>query len=321
MSETNASTDQILLVGAGPMARAYVEVLKALGAAFHVVRRDHEGAREFTAETGIRAVGGGLAEWLQNNPAPDEAIVATGVEALEETATLLMESGCRTVLLEKPGALNGSGIQRLARLAEAAKASVWIGFNRRYYASVAAARDIVNEDGGLSSAFFDFTELGYRIEALEKAPGVKERWFFANSLHVVDLAFHLAGEPEEMESRIAGGLPWHETAAQFAGSGLSKRGVCFSYRADWAAPGRWKVELFTPKRRLVLRPLETLQVQNLGSFDECTLELDDALDNAYKPGLYRQVEAWLARDSRIACTIGELARMANRYEQMAGYEG
>jgi hypothetical protein len=62
-------------------------------------------------------------------------------------------------------------------------------------------------------------------------------------------------------------------------------------------------------------------VQNLGSFDECTLELDDALDNAYKPGLYRQVEAWLARDSRIACTIGELARMANRYEQMAGYEG
>jgi predicted dehydrogenase len=320
MSETEASADQILLVGTGPMARAYVDVLKGLGSRFQVVGRDHGRARNFTAETGVQAVGGGLAAWIQANPAPHRAIVATGVEALEETASLLIESGSRAILLEKPGAVDGAGIRRLARHAEAAKASVWVGFNRRYYASVAAARDMVREDGGLSSAFFDFTELGYRIAPLEKAAGVKEHWFLANSLHVVDLAFHLVGAPKQMETRIGGSLTWHKAAAQFAGSGVSKHGVCFSYRADWAAPGRWKVELFTSKHRLLLCPMESLQVQNLGSFDEYTVELDDALDKTYKPGLYRQVEAWLAEDSRIACTIGDLATMTGDYERIAGYD-
>ena len=218
MSETKTSADQILLVGAGPMARAYVEVLKGLGAGFQVVGRDHERARVLAAETGVQVAGGGLAAWLQKNQAPHKAIVATGFEALEETATLLIESGCKSMLLEKPGAMDGAGIRRLAKLAEADRASVWVGFNRRYYASVAAARNMVREDGGLSSAFFDFTELGYRIEPLEKAPGVKEHWFLANSLHVVDLAFHLVGAPKQMETRVAGSLAWHRTAAQFAGS-------------------------------------------------------------------------------------------------------
>ena len=280
----------VLLVGAGPMAKDYVDVLKAQGVGFHVVGRSRQRAAALAEQCGIDVTGG-----------------------------LLLAAGCRSLLLEKPAALTTAGIRRLAEVAGRARATVTVGFNRRYYSSVREARRIAREDGGISSAFFDFTELTHRIAQLEKAPAIKEHWFLANSLHVVDLVFHLIGAPREIESRVSGALPWHSRAAQFAGSGASSRDVVFSYHADWAAPGRWKVELFTPRHKLSLCPLESLDVQVLGSFDRQTLDLDDELDRLYKPGLYRQVQAWLAGDMTDACTLDSLAAMTGCYDVMAGY--
>lgn len=313
-------TDEVVLVGAGKMAAAYVDVLKGLRAPFRVVGRDRERARALALESGAAVEAGGLASWLERGECPRRAIVATGVDRLEEVTTLLLDAGCLSILLEKPGATDGAGIRRIADLAAARRASVSVGFNRRYYASVDATRGITREDGGVTSAFFDFTEIAYRIAQLPTATCIKQHWFLANSLHVVDLAFHLIGSPVSVDSRISGHLPWHDAAAQFVGSGITDQKILFSYRADWGAPGRWKVELFTPNRRLLLCPLEGLRAQAQGSFEEHQIDFDDTLDKMYKPGVYRQVEAWMNGDPRLACAIGDLARMLPVYERIAGYD-
>jgi hypothetical protein len=66
-----------------------------------------------------------------------------------------------------------------------------------------------------------------------------------------------------------------------------------SWHANWIGPGRWGVEVITAERRLILRPLEGLSVQDHASFAETPVDIELGPDAEYKPGLFRQVEAFL----------------------------
>jgi hypothetical protein len=133
------------------------------------------------------------------------------------------------------------------------------------------------------------------------------------------MAFFLGGKPREIVHYAAGGLEWHPAASIFAGAGVSDSGALFSYQANWAAPGRWGVEVLTGKHRLIFKPLEKLQVQKLGSVAVEFLEIDDAIDTQYKPGLFRQVQEFLNPDPRHLCTIQEQAAIVDIYNKMAHY--
>ena len=78
---------------------------------------------------------------------------------------------------------------------------------------------------------------------------------------MVDLAFNLGGIPKELSSFTAGSLDWHPSAAVFSGAGISENGAPFNYRANWESAGRWGVEVLTKEHKLILRPMEKLQIQ------------------------------------------------------------
>ena len=307
------------LIGAGTMAQDYAKVLQNLGQDFEVIGRGAVSAEKFELATGHLVRQGGLSSALATSGAPEQTIVAVGVEGLAKQATELIEAGTRRVLLEKPGGLNTMEIRALQETAAKHQAAVLIAYNRRFYASTSLAMKLIAEDGGATSCTFEFTEWSHVIAPLIKAPGVKEAWFLANSTHVVDLAFHLCGFPKAWQAWRGGSLDWHPSAARFCGSGITQQGVFFSYHADWEAPGRWGVEVLTRKRRFVFRPMEQLQVIPLGSVNMEIVEIHDQLDKAFKPGLYEQTKAFLARDDRLFCTIGEQLRHCAIYDEMAGY--
>ena len=75
----------------------------------------------------------------------------------------------------------------------------------------------------------------------------------------------------------------------------------------------------TRKNRLILRPMEQLQVTPLGSVKIEPVTLEDKLDHDFKPGLYRQTEAFLQQDTTHFCTLEEQVKHADLYEKMAGY--
>jgi predicted dehydrogenase len=231
------------LIGAGPMARDYARVLKSLGRDFEVVGRGPESAREFESALAHPVRQGGLERALAEAPAPSEAIVAVGVEQLAETATRLVAAGTRRILVEKPAGLDSSQIRAVQQAAAGRRAAVYVGYNRRFYASTRRAREMIAEDGGATSCVFEFTEWSHKIAPLGKPAAVKAAWFLANSTHVVDLAFHLCGRPRDWQPWRDGSLAWHPAAARFCGSGVTEQGVLFSYHADWEAPGRWGVEV------------------------------------------------------------------------------
>lgn len=173
------------------------------------------------------------------------------------------------------------------------KARIFIAYNRRFYSSVLKAKQIIKEDEGCLSFVFEFTEWTHLVKDAEKSKEEKAKWFIANSTHVVDLAFYLGGVPRHIACYTSGGLNWHPSASVFSGAGVTESDALFSYYANWETPGRWGVEVLTRKHRLILRPLEELQIQNLRSINIESVKLDDKLDKLFKPGLYMETECFL----------------------------
>jgi predicted dehydrogenase len=311
----------IWLIGSGSMSIEYAKVLDALNRKFITIGRGDVSAEKFREATEHTVETGGLEAWLAKDPElPESVIVSVGVESLANVCIQLIKREVKHILLEKPGGVNRKEISMVHETAESFGAEVYIAYNRRFYPSVIKARELIEEDGGVLSFNFEFTELVRKIEKMIKAPGIKKHWFLGNSSHVVDLAFHLGGNPKTISTYHQGCLDWHPSAAIFAGSGVAKTEAIFSYKANWGSPGRWGIELLTKSRRLILQPLEKLRVQVQDSFDCKTVVIDDSHEKSFKPGLYKMVEEFLNKNSLTLKSLEEQTKAVNYYYQMANYQ-
>jgi predicted dehydrogenase len=309
--------EDIMLVGAGPMAIEYAKVLQAMNIRFVVVGRSEKSATKFFELTGIKVFQGGLGQYIKTNvKLPPQAIVCVTENNLGEVTRELLRKGVKSVLVEKPGGLTSDDIQQTAVMAKNARAEVFVAYNRRFYASVKKAREIIEADGGVLSFHFDFTEWSHVIAGLEKAPGVKEEWFLANSTHVIDLAFYLGGKPTEISCFALGGVDWHPSASIYSGAGKTNKGALFSYHANWEAPGRWSLEIMTRNHRLIFKPIEKLHIQKTGSvvIEECSL--NDDMDTSFKPGLYRQVSSFLEKKESLI-TVSDQIELLKHYSAIS----
>jgi predicted dehydrogenase len=310
----------VLLVGAGKMAIAYTKVLQALNLRMTVVGRCENTALAFQQVTGVPAASGGLEQWLLTHKSqiPTAAIVAVSINQLKSVTAALIEAGVKRILVEKPAGVDGIELQYLSDLATKSGADVRVAYNRRFLASVLAARQACQEDGGLLSMHFEFTEWTSRIGQGSHPDEVLANWFLANSTHVVDLAMFLGGTPVQISSFVARGLDWHPQASVFSGAGITDSGTLFSYHANWESAGRWGIELRTRKRRLLLCPLEELQEQIRDTIVVTGVDIDDRLDREFKPGFYRQAQAFLqGQDIASLPTIQEHAQRNEKiYQQI-----
>lgn len=306
--------EDVLIVGAGRMAQSHALAAVELGWTATAVTRSEATAAAFRTATGLSAeTTDDLDTWLARRQAPARAIVAVNVEALAGAATSLIRAGVTRILLEKPGGVDAAELLVLSREAEARGADVRLAYNRRFYAATGYIRDRLAEDGGATSVRFDFTELADAVGRSPQSDSVKAAWLLANSTHVIDLAFHLAGEPETLSASVAGGLDWHP-AAVFTGSGRTAGGALYSYHADWTAPGRWSVDVRSRERRFVMEPMETVRVQARGSFELVSPAIDDANDKRHKPGVLLQLRAFLTGDGVEA--LVDLPTQARRAQRL-----
>lgn len=309
----------IWIIGAGGIAIEYSKVLKALEKEFITIGRGHEKAQAFYEATGVKPIEGGLDTYIRTNPVIAEyAIVAVNVEYLAATTISLMKCGVKKIFCEKPGFNEPSEFNKVALVAKETGAKVYYAYNRRFFASVLKAEEIIKEDGGLTSLNFEFTEWGHVIANTEHPAAVKKNWMTANSSHVIDLAFFEGGAPKQMNSFCSGELSWHKPS-NFSGAGITEKGVLFNYQANWDAPGRWAVELLTSQHRIYLKPMEQLQLQDKGSVKVYPVEIDDHLDKEFKPGFYLETKAFLEGDTTRLCSLEQQgSHITNIYNKILG---
>ena len=306
--------DDIWLIGAGSMAEEYIKVLKAQSISFKVIGRGQESANNLMKKTNIHVFTGGIKNVISSfNKIPSKVIVAVSVEQLFNITKELIDFGVKNILVEKPAGINLDQIKELSERAKKNNAMVFVAYNRRFYSSVAKAMEIIKDDGGVISFNFDFTERADIIQKIKKDSEVKKYWFFANSTHVVDLAFFIGGIPENLTAFYSRGLPWHPSASVFSGAGKTESGALFSYHSNWESPGRWALEFFTKNYRLVFRPLEQLFIQEIGSMELQQVEICSTVDHDYKPGLFKQVEAFLSNNIDKMLDISEYTKLSSEY--------
>jgi predicted dehydrogenase len=285
------------LIGAGELALEYSKVLNSLNLKYSVIGRGRKSAKKFTSITGIKVFLGGLEKFLQNNPVcPRKAIVCVNVEELKNTAIKLINYGIKIILLEKPGGTNIKEVKELYKIARKKKVDIRIAYNRRFYSSVFKAKELIKCDGGIRSFNFDFTEWTHLLDktSIKINDEVLKNWFFANSSHVVDLAFYLGGMPKDMSSYVSKKILWNNSTAIYCGAGKTKNGAMFSYSANWKSAGRWSIELLTAKGKYILRPLEKLFFQKIGSLEIKEIKLNDKHDEHFKPGFYKQIQVFMS---------------------------
>lgn len=308
----------IWIIGAGAIAREYAKVLKALGREYICIGRGEDTAKEFEEKTGVKALTGGLDKFLPSKPElPEAAIVAVNEKWHVETNIALMRYGVKRILCEKPGFFAPQELDAAEDVRKECNAEVYLAYNRRFFASTLAAEKIIEDDGGLLSFNFEFTEWAHLFDNMNVPREDLAYIFFANSTHVVDLAFFLGGEPVEMSCYGKDSNAWHKPI-NFSGAGVSGKGALFSYNANWNAPGRWAVELLTAKHRIYLKPMEQLQLQDKGSVKVYPVEIDDHLDKEYKPGFYLETKAFLEGDVARLCSMeSQLRHVKDIYFKMA----
>lgn len=310
--------NNLLLVGTGYMGKAYATVLKNLNVSFEAVCMSEESAISFSNDFECTCLSGGIDSIDFKTHNYNIAIVAIGVEKLKSACEKLINNGIRYILVEKPAGLNDLEISSLNELAIKTHSQIFVAYNRRFYTSVLKAKEIITSDGGILSGNFEFTEWAEKISPLKKAVGVKENWFLANSTHVVDLAFFLMGKPAEMNALSSGRLEWHSPAI-FSGSGKTNENILFNYSANWLSAGRWRVEILTSKRKLILAPMEELQEQLINSIEVKKVEkVDYSIDTEFKPGIYLQTKAFINKDFSDLKTIQEQTTDLEIYNKILG---
>ena len=308
------------LIGAGSMAQDYIKVLENLAIHYITIGRGETSAKSARDLSSQEVITGGIEKFLDTKPVcATYAIIATPVQDLAHCAELLIEYGVKHILIEKPAGVDKKEITQLSQKATSANTDLILAYNRRFYAATLKAEEMIKEDGGVTSTHFEFTEWSHVIETLDKPEAIFQKWFLGNSTHVVDLAFYLAGTPKELSAYTKGGVSWHDAASIFVGAGTTTKGALFSYHANWEAPGRWQVEVLTKKHRYVFKPMEELKIIKIGSVKEEMVEIDYSLDKEYKPGLYKQTEAFLNNDFSKHCTIAEQLEKIQYYYTMANY--
>lgn len=317
------NVNKVLLIGAGYMASEYLKVLKHLNCDVTIVSRS-EGKINLLKNDfpDYNYYTEGLDDYLSKTvELPKFVINTVSVNSLRDVSLALLKVGVENLLIEKPGDLFIDGLKELKNASFKRSSNVFIAYNRRFYSSIGELKKQIIIDGGITNCHFEFTEWVHTIDTSIYDNETLTKWIIANSSHVIDTVFHLIGFPKDLNTIIGGvnEIIWHPSGSVFTGSGISEKNIPFSYNTDWSSAGRWSIEIFTNKRRFYLKPMEKLFEQKKGSINISEISLDYDLDENFKPGLYKQTQAFLNSDFSDLVSIEEQIKAISIYEEIGGY--
>jgi len=191
----------------------------------------------------------------------------------------------RHTFLEKPPGLSSAETRQLADLADERDCLTMVGVNRRFYSSVKEAQEAIAAAGPLVSIVLDAPENLARIRTMKFHPEeVIRHWIFANGIHGFDLFRYIGGEILQVHALKR---QWfNEQPDSFGALVDFKSGAIGHYISDWTSPGGWRMELRGRDIKVLLEPLERVQlIQRDGTTK--SLPIAD-IDLKFKAGFYAQ---------------------------------
>jgi len=290
------------------MAKQHAKALSNMGFKdVTIVSRTQENVEKLCKEFGFHPLSGGYEKHLGNLKEMDLVIITTPPSDLLSAAESAINANQTNILIEKPGSLYVQEL--LAFNKKIQNQRIRIGWHRLLSPSFQKLKSLIEEDGGLSSCRFTFTEWIETIPFEKYGPEVCNRWGIANSLHIISMAFDLIGMPKEITPFQGGELEWHKAGSIFVGSGISEKNIPFSYDADWKSGGRWGIEVMTEKNVYKMIPVEELHKCKKGSVDWESVPLETTFPNV-KQGVAEEIAVMVADEKEEHIKLVTLPRAA-----------
>ena len=311
----------VLLIGSGLIAEQYGLALKSFGISdVTVLSNTEESVMKLCSKFNFIPLYGGFEKNLPNIPKKDLVIITTPIPLLLNCLESALNNGQTNILVEKPGTLYYKQFFPLVERYKSAK--IRVGYNRLLYPNLHMLKSLAQNDGGITSCVFTFTEWIHKINFEKNPSEVYIRWGIANTLHVISLVIDLIGMPKEISTYQSGHLDWHPSGSIFTGSGISDSDIPFSYHADWNSNGRWGIEIMTAKNSYRLVPLEDLYVSAKGTTTWTKVSTTSSFPNV-KPGLAEEIAVMLDDDLSLDVdlpTLFDCSKLNQLAEKIFGYD-
>ena len=247
--------NRVALIGVGDTAGWRARALRASGLTITAVASRPESTRveEFARSHGIPRTLPGWRELLDAADLYDGIAISTWPDGTPEVLAAAMKLGI-PVLVEKPVAWSSS---TLSRLVAAGHSKVIVGYNRRFYPSVQAAREEA-QDGPPVLAFLSLPkEVPVPAERTDDTAYLKP-FFESVSMLGLDLTRYVLGDLRiEAVHRLC------TPAGNLAGVGAllaTARGDRVQLSSAWSAAGNFSLTLDRPGRRCELLPFEVMNL-------------------------------------------------------------
>ena len=302
---------RLAIIGSGEIANFHVSA--AMKAGFDVVgvaaRKNSQTVQVFAQTHGIPQTWSDPNQLIAEEDHWDALIIAASTEAVIPLLAQAIEIG-KPVLVEKPVATTSSALIPFLNCDK----NVMVGFNRRFYAPVQAAKRFL-DSGGPCSIHLQLPE---SVTFDQDTKSWDTKYVRLNSVHGFDLVNYLTGGLSLISTSFVGKKEDRRGGAVVLGS---SRGDICTISANWNAPANFALTIDRESERFELRPLEfgirykglevvepTIEVpirrylpKNVEQFPPDQQSLD------FKPGFVAQCEALAAlvhgNRSEIAATI------------------
>ena len=281
---------RIGIIGAGAIAREHLKVMRAfdgieaIGIASRTKIKAEVLAREYQLDVYSDDI-----KFLMKELKPDALMLCVSADQMCAVAASVMPFKL-PLFLEKPAGMTPEENLKLVNLALEFAVATMVGYNRRYYSIFQKGMNIIRDHGPLLGIMVEGHERMWRVREGGHFPSeVMDNWIFCNATHTVDLLRFFGGELKTIRS-IARRFK-EKSADQLAAVMEFNNGTIGHYQAHWYSPGGWRVVLYGDGVSVEFKPLETgrWMDKNLNSFDI----FPDDVDVRYKPGFYRQMEAFV----------------------------
>ena len=274
------------IVGAGYMARKYLEVIKN-SKKFKIccvsstkIKTASRIAREFR----IDKYYDDYKKMIKSNNI-DAVIIATSIDQTPYILQYVLY--CKIpVLVEKPISLNLNFAKKLSKLALKNNVKNMVALNRRFYSNIQKVKKIINKEK-ITNILIEGHERFWRVKGNYNKK-IESNWLFANSIHTIDLLLYFGGTIKKiniLKKKII-----HNNGDNYNISIEFKNNCLGSYISNWFVPGGWTIKIYTQKKYFNFINLENCIMQDR-SFKKTRINLTKA-DKNYKPGLKLMIDSF-----------------------------
>lgn len=277
------------IIGAGWVTRKHLEVIRDISyiKVNGITSRTKSKAEELAKEFNIPECCDNLNSLFKKTKL-DALMVLVSSDQIYDVCVDAMNYGV-PLFIEKPAGISPDENLKLVKLARKKSILNMVGFNRRFYSIFHKGIDIIKKHGDLFGIYVEGHERMWKVRQDSKIKeNILDNWFFANSIHCVDLLRFFGGEATVVKNIVH--RVFEKRFDQIAAVMEMDSGAIGQYSAHWYSPGGWKVVLYGNGVTVEFKPLEKgIWIDK--DFNVREIKPDE-IDSKYKVGFFRQIEAF-----------------------------